>query len=256
MLRHSPVFARLDRGEEVYGLLNSVPSPLLCEMIGYAGYHFVILDMEHLLRAGDELMHCLRACESAGVSPWVRLPEVDEKLIGRLLDAGAEAIVLPRVESAAEVARAIAAAQFPPLGRRGISGGRGTGFGTLPLPRYIELANQKPFIVPMIESAAGLAALPEILALRGVGMLLEGALDLALDLQLGPDPLHPRVWQALQDMAGACAAANLPFCANPRTGEQHQHWRAQGIRSFLAGEDRGLLHNALKARLHSLQTHT
>lgn len=255
MLRHSPVFSRLDRGEEVYGLLNSVPSPLLCEMIGYAGYHFVILDMEHLLRGGDELMHCLRACESAGVSPWVRLPEVDEKLIGRLLDAGAEALVLPRVESAAEVARAIAAAQFPPLGRRGITGGRSTGFGTLPLAQYIELANQQPFIVPMIESAAGINVLPEILALPGVSMLMEGALDLALDLQLGPDPLHPKVWQALQDMAAACAAAQVPFCANPRTHEQHQHWRAQGVRSFLAGEDRGLLHNALKARLHSLQTH-
>ncbi|MGH8353272.1 MAG: HpcH/HpaI aldolase family protein [Pseudomonas sp.] len=255
MLRHSPVFARLDRGEEVYGLLNSVPSPLLCEMIGHAGYHFVILDMEHLLRAGDELMHCLRACESAGVSPWVRVPEVDEKLIGRLLDAGAEAIVLPRVESAAEVARAIAAAQFPPLGRRGITGGRVTGFGALPLAQYVELANQQPLIVPMIESAAGIEALPQILALPGVGMLLEGALDLALDLQLGPDPLHPRVWQALQGMAAACSAARVPFCANPRSAAQHQHWRAQGIRSFLAGEDRGLLHNALKARLHSLQAH-
>lgn len=255
MLRPSPVLARMDRGEEVYGLLNSVPSPLLCEMIGYAGYHFVILDMEHLLRAGDELMHCLRACESAGVSPWVRVPEVDEKLIGRLLDAGAEAIVLPRVESAAEVARAIAAAQFPPLGRRGITGGRGTGFGTLALAPYIELANRQPRIVPMIESAAGLNALPEILALPGIGMLLEGALDLALDLQLGPDPLHPDVWQALQDMAAACAAARVPFCANPRTPEQHAYWRAQGIRSFLAGEDRGLLHNALKTRLHSLRTH-
>ena len=253
MLRHSPILARLAQGQEVYGLLNSVPSPLLCEMIGHAGYHFVILDMEHLLRGGDELMHCLRACESAGVSPWVRVPEVDEKLIGRLLDAGAEAIVLPRVESATEVARAIAAAQFPPLGRRGITGGRGTGFGTLPLGQYIELANRQAFIVPMIESAAGLAALPEILALPGVGLLLEGALDLALDLQLGPDPLHPEIWQALQSMAAACAAAGVAFCANPRTAEQQQHWRAQGIRSFLGGEDRGLLHSALKARLHDLK---
>ncbi len=255
MLRSSPVFARLERGEEVYGLLNSLPSPLLCEMIGFAGYHFVILDMEHLLRDGDELMHCLRACEAVGVAPWVRVPHVDEKLIGRLLDAGAEAIVLPRVESAAEVARAIAAAQFPPLGRRGISGGRSTGFGTLSLPQYIELSNSQPRIVPMIESAAGLEALEEIVALPGVAMLLEGALDLALDLQLGPAPLHPQVWQALQRMAAICARSQVPFCANPRTPEQHGHWRSQGIRSFLAGEDRGLLHNALKARLQSLITH-
>ncbi|HBN8232915.1 TPA: 4-hydroxy-2-oxovalerate aldolase [Pseudomonas aeruginosa] len=254
MIRPSPVQARLNDGECVYGLLNSVPSPLLCEMIALAGYHFVILDMEHLLRSGDDLMHCLRACESAGISPWLRIPEVDAKLIGRALDAGVEAIVLPRVESAAEVARAIEAAFFPPLGRRGITGGRVTGFGRLSLADYIELANRARPIVPMIESAAGLRALPEILQLPGVGMLLEGALDLALDLGLGPEPLHPRVWQALQEMAEACRVTGVPFCANPRTPEQRRHWQAAGIRAFLAGEDRGLLQAALKNRLGELQS--
>ncbi|MBH9398529.1 4-hydroxy-2-oxovalerate aldolase [Pseudomonas aeruginosa] len=254
MIRPSPVQARLNDGECVYGLLNSVPSPLLCEMIALAGYHFVILDMEHLLRSGDDLMHCLRACESAGISPWLRIPEVDAKLIGRALDAGVEAIVLPRVESAAEVARAIEAAFFPPLGRRGITGGRVTGFGRLSLADYIELANRARPIVPMIESAAGLRALPEILQLPGVGMLLEGALDLALDLGLGPEPLQPRVWQALQEMAEAGRATGVPFCANPRTPEQRRHWQAAGIRAFLAGEDRGLLQAALKNRLGELQS--
>ena len=108
----------------------------------------------------------------------------------------------------------------------------------------------------MIESAAGLAALPEILALPGVAMILEGALGLALDLGLGPDPTHPRVWEALQPMAAACAAADVPFCANPRTSEQIRHWRGQGIKSFLAGEDRGLLLAALKGRLNSFQSLT
>lgn len=254
MLRKSPVLARLNRSEEVYGLLNSVSSPLLCEMIAAAGYHFVILDMEHLLRSGEELMHCLRACEAAGISPWLRLPEVDAKLIGRALDAGVEAIVLPRVESAEEVERAVAAASFPPLGSRGITGGRGTGFGTLTLPGYIEMTNAEPRIMPMIESAAGIAALPEILALPGVGMILEGALDLALDLDVGPDPLHPQVWQGLQRIAAACAAAGVPFCANPRTAGQLRHWRESGVRGFLAGEDRGLLLNALKARRQEFAT--
>jgi 4-hydroxy-2-oxoheptanedioate aldolase len=254
VIRKSAVLTRLESGESVYGLLNSVPSPLLCEMIALAGYDFVILDMEHLLRNDDDLMHSLRACESAGISAWLRIPEVDAKLIGRALDAGVEAIVLPRVESASEVTRALDAAYFPPRGKRGISGGRMTGFGRIPLPDYIELANQQSPIVPMIETAAGLRALPQMLALPGVGMVLEGALDLALDLRLGPDPLHPDVWLALQSMADICATANVPFCANPRTFEQQAFWRKRGIRSFLAGEDRGLLHYALKDRLSSLQS--
>ncbi|MCF7203612.1 HpcH/HpaI aldolase family protein [Pseudomonas oligotrophica] len=248
MLRPSSVLARLHAGQEVHGLLNSVPSPLLCEMIAAAGYDFVILDLEHLLRSGDELMHCLRACEAAGIAAWLRVPEVDPKLIGRALDAGVEAIVLPRVESAAEVERALAAVRFPPLGQRGISGGRCTGFGALGLADYIGLANAEPRLVPMIESAAGISALPGILALPGIAMVLEGALDLALDLGVGPDPLHPQVWDGLQQVAAACTDAGVPFCANPRTSEQLSHWQARGVRAFLAGEDRGLLLAALKAR--------
>lgn len=253
MLRTSPVFSRLKEGKNIYGILNSVPSPMLCEMFAFAGYDFVILDLEHLLRSEEDLMHCVRACEAAGISPWLRIPQVDEKLIGRALDAGIEAIVLSRTESAAQVQRAIEAARFPPLGKRGITGGRITGFGRLPLPEYIDLANRQTPIIPMIESRAGVEALPGILQLPGVGMIMEGALDLALDLGLGPDPLNPKVWQALQGMADACQRAAVPFCANPRTPEQNALWRARGISSFLAGEDRGLLHKALKAHLHSFQ---
>lgn len=253
MIRTSPVFSRLQAGNNVYGMLNSLPSPMLCEMLAFAGYDFVILDLEHLLRSEEDIMHCVRACESAGISPWLRIPQVDAKLIGRALDAGIEAIVLSRAESAEQVQRAIEAAFFPPLGKRGITGGRITGFGRLPLPEYIDLANRQTPIIPMIESRAGVDALGDILQLPGVGMIMEGALDLSLDLGLGPDPLNPQVWQMLQDMADACAQVAIPFCANPRTTEQNTLWRARGVRSFLAGEDRGLLHNALKARLNSLQ---
>ncbi|MEJ3644306.1 aldolase/citrate lyase family protein [Pseudomonas bubulae] len=253
MIKTSPVFSRLQDGKVVYGMLNSLPSPMLCEMLAFAGYDFVILDLEHLLRSEEDIMHCVRACEAAGISPWLRMAQVDEKLIGRALDAGIEAIVLSRTESVAQVQRAIEAAFFPPLGKRGMTGGRITGFGRLPLPEYIDLANRQTPIIPMIESRAGVDALGDILQLDGVGMIMEGALDLALDLGLGPDPLNPRVWQTLQGMADACLGAGVAFCANPRTVEQNALWRALGVRSFLAGEDRGLLHNALKARLHSLQ---
>jgi 4-hydroxy-2-oxoheptanedioate aldolase len=243
----------LQEGENVYGLLNSVPSPMLCEMHAFAGFDFVILDLEHLLRSEEDLMHCVRACEAAGISPWLRIPQLDEKLIGRALDAGIEAIVLSRTESAGQVQRAIEAARFPPLGKRGITGGRITGFGRLPLPEYIDLANRQTMIIPMIESRAGVDALRDILQVPGVGMIMEGALDLSLDLGLGPDPTHPQVWQALQEIADACLSASVPFCANPRTLEQNALWRARGVRSFLAGEDRGVLHKALKAHLHSFQ---
>ena len=120
------------------GLLNSVPSPLLCEMFGHLGYDFAVLDLEHVLRSPAELEHAIRACELGGYEAWVRVPEVDAKLIGRVLDAGARGVVLAGLDSAEQAERAVAAAYFPPRGRRGISGGHVTGFGSVALADYIE----------------------------------------------------------------------------------------------------------------------
>ncbi|MFA4616437.1 aldolase/citrate lyase family protein, partial [Xanthomonas perforans] len=95
------------------GILNALPSVQLCELLGRLGYGFVVLDLEHVLHAPDTLEHAIRACELSGCEAWVRVPEVDEKLIGRVLDAGARGIVIPRTESAAQIGDAIAAARFP-----------------------------------------------------------------------------------------------------------------------------------------------
>ncbi len=235
------------------GLLNSLPAPLLCEMIGHAGYDFVVLDLEHQLVSPDQLQHAIRACELGGCAPWVRVPEVDAKLIGRVLDAGARGIVISRLESAEEAARAVAAARFPPLGRRGITGGRVTGFGKLPINDYIERANRDIHIAPMIESAAGIAALPEILAVPGISLVMEGAADLALDLGLGVQPMHPDVWTSIRKIAEHCRTAGTPFCANPRNDEQRDYWLAQNIQWLLAGEDRGLLQAALRSHVAALR---
>lgn len=235
------------------GLLNSIPDPLLCEMFGYAGYDFVVLDLEHVLVSPGQLQHSIRACELGGCAPWIRVPEVDAKLIGRLLDAGAKGIVISRLESADEAALAVSAARFPPLGRRGITGGRVTGFGRTSLVDYMTQTNREIQVVPMIESAAGVLALPEILTVPGISLVMEGALDLAIDLGLGPDPLHPEVFDALQQIARHCHRAGVPFCANPRNDEQRDHWIDLGIEWLLAGEDRGLLLTALRSRVRSLR---
>jgi 4-hydroxy-2-oxoheptanedioate aldolase len=222
-------------------------------MIGRAGYDFIVLDLEHLLVSPDQLQHAIRACEIVGCEPWVRVPEVDAKLIGRVLDAGARGIVIPRLESADQARAAVAAARFPPMGRRGITGGRVTGFGTIALDEYIERANRDIRIVPMIESVAGLQAIDEILAVPGVSLVMEGALDLALDMGLGPRPMHADVWAALLQLADRCAANDIPFCANPRDADQRNHWLAYGCQWLLAGEDRGLLQAALRARAAELR---
>ncbi|UNU11823.1 hypothetical protein KBV71_03105 [Xanthomonas translucens pv. translucens] len=120
------------------GLFNSVPSPLLCEMFGHLGDDFAVLDLEHVLRSPAKLEHALHACELGDCEAWVRVPQVDAKLIGRVLDASARGVLPAGLESAEQAERAVAAAHFPPHGRRGICGGRVTGFGSVALADCVE----------------------------------------------------------------------------------------------------------------------
>lgn len=245
---------RLQGQPALYGMLNSVPHPTIVEMIATAGYDFILLDLEHQPHNETLLSHCIQLAQLQGCAPLVRITAEDIPRAGRILDMGAHGIVLSRTESAQQVRALRDAMFFPPLGTRGITGGSVTGFGTLPLADYIRQANEKLWLIPMIETAHGIDAIDAIVRLPEVTMVMEGALDLALNLQLGPQPLHPYVEAKIRLLARHCAAAGKRFCANPRTPEQQDYWRSQGIDCWLCGEDRGFLFRALKQRRTELSS--
>lgn len=249
MLTTNTAKHKMSAGKAVYGLLNAVPSPWLVEMIGYAGYDFVILDTEHLSTNPESIEHMIRAAECAGITALVRVPGPDVGAIARALDSGAQGIVVPRVRNAGEARRVVSMARYAPLGERGITGGRTTGFGTISLGRYLEEANREILVVLMIEDAEGLRNCKEIASVPGVDWLLEGAVDLSQSLGVPGDPLHPSVQEAITSLAETCRKADRHFCALPRNAEQLAHWRDWGAQAFLLGEDRSLLFKQLKTYL-------
>jgi 4-hydroxy-2-oxoheptanedioate aldolase len=231
------------------GLLNSLPSPLIIDMIAQCNYDFVIIDTEHVLLDENTLRECIQTCRHHPCIPLVRIAEIRPNFIGKLLDAGAMGVVLSRAETADQIQALAHAMKFPPLGARGITGGTVTGYGQLPLSNYIEQANQHTLLIPMIESETGLNALPRMLATGHVSLVMEGALDLALNMGLGPNPLEPAVFEALNKLHRICQRANVPFCPNPRTPGQLQYWQELGCNHFLCGEDRSHFAKALRSNL-------
>ncbi len=251
MLQTNPLKQKMATGHAVLGLLNSVPSPWLVEMMGYAGYDFVILDTEHLAVNPETIEHLVRAAEGAGLVPLIRVSACVPDAITRALDTGALGVVVPRINSPEQARQAVRASRYYPLGERGITGGRTTGFGTLDLPSYMERANREILVVVMIEDREGVDRIDEILAVPGIDWVLEGALDMAQSYGLPGQPQHPDVQAALARVAAACRRHGREFCALPRVPEQAVKWRQQGVRAMLLGEDRGLLFRQLKA--HRLQ---
>ena len=241
-------------GRSVYGLLNAVPSPWMVEMIGYAGYDFVILDTEHMSTNPESLEHMIRAAECASVTPLVRVPGADYASITRALDSGAQGIVVPCVRTAEEARAAVQMARYAPAGQRGITGGRTTGFGTLPLKDYLQQANREILVVLMIEDLEGLKNRDAILSVPGVDWVLPGAVDLSQSLGCPGEPLHPKVTNAIDELASSCRDLPVDFCALPRTPDQLNQWHEWGARVFLLGEDRSLLFRHLKSHLASCRS--
>ena len=253
MLQSNKLKRALADGKSVFGLFNSIPSPLVVEMIGYAGYDFVILDMEHVCVNPETLENMVRAAECAGLTALVRVPNAAPEAILRALDCGALGIVVPHVRNRADAEQAVAASRYYPLGSRGISGGRTTGFGAIDLPTYFERANAEIMVVAMIEDSEGVANLEEIVSVRGIDMVLEGAIDLSQSYGVPGQAQHPDVQAAITAIATACDHHKVYFCAIPRVADQLGRWKARGVQAYLLGDDRSVSFRALKAHVSAMR---
>ncbi|OPE56955.1 siderophore biosynthesis protein SbnG [Pseudomonas syringae pv. tomato] len=252
MLRTNALKGKLGSGQPVYGLISSIPAPAAIELIAEAGFDFVIIDMEHVLINPETVENMIRVAESYGLTPLVRVADLNPKTLLRLLDGGAQGIVLPMIERPEQLADAIAACKYHPLGRRSLNAGRPGSFGKHSLAQYVEAANQQIMVVAMIESAEGVRRAAEIAAVAGLDMILEGAADLSQSLGMPWQIDQPEVQQALYDTWQAAQAAGVAYCTIPRQPGDAARWQARGVNAFVLGDERGIAFRALQARLNHI----
>ncbi|MBJ9978163.1 siderophore biosynthesis protein SbnG [Pseudomonas sp. S75] len=249
MLRTNRLKAALAAGQPVHGLIASIPSPVAIELIAEAGYDFAIIDLEHVLINPETVENMIRTAESYGLTPLVRVPDLCPKRMLRLLDGGAQGIVLPRVEQVGELEAAVRACKYHPHGERSLNAGRPGSFGKPRLADYVDQANAQVMVIAMIESAEGVRQAERLAAVAGLDMILEGAADLSQSLGMPWRIDQPAVQQALLDTWRAATAAGVPYCAIPRAPGDHARWRERGVNAFVLGDERGIAFRALQARL-------
>ncbi|BCB59536.1 siderophore biosynthesis protein SbnG [Halomonas sp. A020] len=250
MLRTNQLKRALLEGREVYGVMASMPTAASIELIGEAGFDYVVIDTEHILINPETIEHMIRTAESYGMTPLVRVADTDPKQLLRLLDGGAQGIVLPNVASAASLADAVAACKYAPEGARSLNAGRPGGFGKSSLAEYVGQANQETMVVAMIESHQGVQQIEAICAVPGLDMVLEGAADLSQSLGVTWQTDHPDVVQSLEHVQQTAQAFGIPYCAFLRQSRAKARWQARGVRTFMLGDERGIAFRALQKSLH------
>lgn len=170
--------SRLSKGEVIVGPFCLIPHPVSVEVMGRAGFDFLLIDGEHAQFGRSEIENFVRAAEVAGTPLLFRFPGQDREWIAWALDAGAGGVVVPRIETVAQAQAAVDAARFPPLGKRGFGLSRAAGYGAN-LAAYRASANDDLLLVLMVETAEGLANIDAIAALPHVDAILIGVGDLA-----------------------------------------------------------------------------
>ncbi len=186
------------RRELLIGLWSSLCSPLVAEIIAHAGFDWMVLDTEHAPNELPDLLVQLQATTGGSAAPVVRAAWNDAVLIKRILDIGAQSIVLPYVQTADEARRAVAAVRYPPRGVRGVSAAsRASRFGRT--RDYLRQADEQICLLVQIETRAGLEQLEAISRVEGIDGVFIGPADLSASLGHLGDAQHPETQTALQD---------------------------------------------------------
>jgi len=197
---------KLARGEVVASMtVRLVPTIEIVRMAKSAGFDTLYIDLEHSsfsIETTSQL--CVMALE-AGIPAFVRVPANTPEYISRVLDGGALGVIAPGVTSAAEARAVVAAAKYPPLGSRGLSGALPQlEFRRFPASESLPAMNAATMVIVQFESAASLAAMEEIVAVEGVDMVMIGTNDLMADLGIPGEFDHPKVEDAYARTLAAC----------------------------------------------------
>ncbi len=246
---------KLLQRELAYGGWLALSSPLASEALAYAGFDFLVLDTEHAPADTMDLVALLQAVSAAPAHPVVRVTENRAALVKRAMDAGAQTVLFPNVNSADEALAAAGAMRYPHAGNggcRGVAGvTRGNRFGLV--PGALLAANETACTVVQIESAAALAEVEQIAAVPQVDALFVGPADLAASLGHLGDSGHADVQAAIARVAQVAAAHAKAAGILALSTAQAQHYRALGYTMIALGLDTQWLLQGARAAMDGVR---
>lgn len=227
--------------ERIFGGWVVGPTIIGPEEFARAGYDYVGFDLQHGFLDDADVALLLRRLKSVPIATAVRLPSADPAPIGRVLDAGADAVIIAMVESADKAAAAVAATRYAPAGVRSFGPLRGD-IGLDPAEHEARAS-----VFAMIETAKGLSTLAEICAVPGLTGVYVGPADLAISL--GHDPITSLTTKAVLDevarIHSAASSAGLVAGVHANAGKQGKAMAQLGFRMItLASESQALRRGA------------
>ena len=242
---------QLRAGKLAIGLgLNQARTVSVAQLAKTAGFDFLFIDCEHSSMELDTAAQISAASLAVGITPVVRVAGLEHWHASRILDNGAQGIVFPHVDDAAQARRAADNCRYPPVGKRSMGGAlQQVGFASMPVAETARLVNEETLVVVMIESPQGVANADEIAAVKGVDALLIGTNDMCFEMGIPGQFNDPRVAEAYKKVIAACRKhGKFPGMGGMYTPELLERHIGMGVQLVLSGSDFSLLMQAGTAR--------
>jgi 2-keto-3-deoxy-L-rhamnonate aldolase RhmA len=222
----------------------------VAQIMKTAGFDWLFIDCEHNSMDTDMAAQIASAALAIGITPVVRVAGKEHWFSSRMLDNGAQGIVVPHVDSVDEAKRVASACRFPPVGHRSMGGGlQQLGFATMPVGDAAKIVNEETLVVVMLESPQAIAKCDEIAGVQGIDALLIGTNDLCFEMGIPGQFNDPRVVEAYTKLIAACKKhgkfAGMGGLYTPELLERHIN---MGVQLILSGSDFNLLMQAAGAR--------
>lgn len=253
----NPVKQKIHRGGRAFGtFVFEFCTAGIGRIIAQTGAEFTLFDMEHTGWTVETIRLLIATTRPTGVVPLVRIPATEYHFVARALDMGAMGVMVPMVESAAQAASIVAAAKYPPIGRRGAAFGVAhDDYTGGDIAAKMRQANAQTLLIAQVETAAGIRAVDLIAAVDGIDVLWVGQADLSTSLGIPGQLNHPDFQAALRQVVDACRRHGKTAGYMALDLAEAQERLDQGFRMIAYGGDLWLFQRVLREGIATLRQH-
>jgi len=254
-MRKNKVKDLILQGETVLGTwLDELRSPAVAQLLAAAGLDFLIVDMEHGPYNLETMADIVRMARQVDITPIVRIPDLTWERVGRVLDAGAQGLMLPRVERPAEAEAFVSYLKYPPAGRRGMAAGLGnTDFQWVNTQEYIDFINHEILVIIQIETQAAVENLEALAGVAGVDVLFIGPEDLSIALGFAGQPGHPQVAETIEKIVATADRHHIRPGIHTSDSAALPALRAQGMRLITYASDVEFIYTGAQQGVRALR---
>lgn len=255
MIRRNRLKANLKAGRKSFGMWLQSADPTFAEITALVGFDFFIMDEEHGPGDVQAAINMLRAAAVTDTTSMIRVPSTDPIYLRRIADAGAEALLVPMVESAEQARTVVDALRFPPVGKRGNAwdGTRASGYGIA--RDYLETIHDELLIVLQIETEQGVRNARAIADVDGVDVIFIGPTDLSGSIGLPGQTNAPEVEALIAECIAAVRPTGKPLATVPRRGKTWQQAFDDGFDIVAAGSEIYYFRSAAEAQYRDWVTY-